>query len=175
MTKECTEVFIHYREIARLLWNLGFWPNPELREWDCIALYEEAISRLFEGMVLRSFRNRSAIENRAYPGSALNFGVKVTAGNAEFLVNKNPPGDPARIWGSPTLKLNPDRQELRFMSFFDWDQRAPREMRLLEVRIERMDDHPELVGRHGLIELDKCSISLVECESPMSSIEPEET
>ena len=37
---------------TRLVWNLGFWPDPELREVACVLAYEEAMARLFEGMVL---------------------------------------------------------------------------------------------------------------------------
>ena len=54
MKQECTELFLRYREIARMIWNLGFWPNAELREWDARELYLEAMARLFEGMILLS-------------------------------------------------------------------------------------------------------------------------
>lgn len=50
--KECTDLFYRYRESARHLWNVGFWPYPELRGWDSVALYEEALTRLFEALVL---------------------------------------------------------------------------------------------------------------------------
>ena len=52
MREDCTQLFLRYREIARLVWNLGFWPDPELRAIACGLAYEDAMARLFEGMVL---------------------------------------------------------------------------------------------------------------------------
>jgi len=30
MRRDCTAQFLHYREICRLVWNLGFFGNPNL-------------------------------------------------------------------------------------------------------------------------------------------------
>jgi hypothetical protein len=162
MTKrDCTQLFIQYREIARVVWNLGFWPNPALREWDAVELYQDLLSGLFEGMVLVPLGYRGRSEEVAHPGKIMNFRVEIASPNARLLVDKHSPEEPGRIWGHPILTLLPGRQELRFIAFFDWDQRAPREMRFLEVVIEHIDERPDLVGRHALIEFDQCSIWLV--------------
>jgi hypothetical protein len=47
MKTDCTELFFRYREIARLVWNLGFWVEPKLRQWDALQLYRELSARLF--------------------------------------------------------------------------------------------------------------------------------
>jgi hypothetical protein len=46
LTEDCTQLFRQYREIARLVWNLGFWPDPELRAVACVLSYEDAIARI---------------------------------------------------------------------------------------------------------------------------------
>jgi hypothetical protein len=161
MKKECTNLFLHYREVARLVWNLGLWPNPALREWDCVELYEEAMSRLFEAMILMALGFQGRIEDKYSPGKTEDFRVEIASPEAELLVNKNPQNDPGKIWGVPIMRLKPGQQQLRFIAFFDWYKLAPRDFQLLEVLIERMDAQPELVGRHGLVRLADCSISLI--------------
>lgn len=58
MKHECTELFLKYRDMARMIWNIGFWPNGDLRGGNCFVLgdyvsaFDEAMARLYEGMVL---------------------------------------------------------------------------------------------------------------------------
>ena len=162
MKTECTELFIHYREIARLVWNLGFYAKPELREWACERAYDEAMARLFEGMILRPLGYEGHVELTFSPGKVVAFSVVANSSEVQLLVNKNPPGEPGRLWGNPIVTLGKESYHLKFIAFFDWYQLATRDFRLLEVLIERLDGRPELVGRHALIELTACSIWLSE-------------
>ena len=41
MRRDVTELFLRYREITRLIWNLGYWPIIELREWDTVECFEK--------------------------------------------------------------------------------------------------------------------------------------
>ena len=159
--RECTELFLRYRELARLVWNLGLWPVPELREWDCTERYEEAMARRFKAVVLLAQGYQGRIEDPFHPGKSVELRVEVREPGADAQVDKNLPSDGCHIWGSPRIRLQPGQQQLRFVALFDWDQLAPRDCRLLEVLIERLDDHPELVGHHALVELSRCSIWLV--------------
>jgi len=159
MKEDCTELFLRYREIARLVWNLGFWPDPELRAVPCLFAYDEAMARLFEGMVLL----RLGYEDRAtsWPGG-LGEPVKFTAtprtAGTELWVDPNPTVGPSHSWGDPILRLGLGSAEFRFVSLFDWDKLAPRNYRWLQVLIERLDERPEFVGHSALVEFDKCSI-----------------
>jgi hypothetical protein len=163
MKEDCTELFLRYREIARLVWNLGFWPDPHLRDVDFVLAYEEAMARLFEGMVLMRLGYGERVQE--YPqglGKPINFLVTVDTRGANLQVDKYEPGGPGHAWG-PVVWLNPAHPyQLKFMAFFDWDQLAPRDYRVLEVLIERLDEYPDLVGRLAHIELEKCSIWLDE-------------
>jgi len=160
MKQECTDLFFRYREIARLIWNLGFWPNSELRDWDSVEIYREATARLFEGLVLLALDRKERVKDKYYPGKAANFLVLAKGPDVKLQVDKHPPGNPVHVWGQPVLRLGPDSSQLKFLSFFDWDNLAPRNFQLLEVLIQRLDDNPSLVGHHALIELEKCSIWL---------------
>ncbi len=158
---ECTDLFLRYREISRLVWNLGFWPYPECREWASERAYDSGIARLFEGMILRPLGCAARIEETFQPGVAAEFTVETTTPDAELLVDKHLPDEPGRLWGNPVIRLRESNYQLKFIAFFDWYQLAPRDFRLLEVLIQRLDDRPDLVGHHALLEMDRCSIFLL--------------
>ncbi len=163
MKVDSTQLFLHYREIARLVWNLGFLPNPKLREWDTLELYKEALARLFEGMVLHALGYQGRIDNANSPGELAYFQVE-PKGDTELRVDRNGPEDPCHIWGDPVVRLSSESRpsRLRFVRFFDWNLLGVRDFCLLEVIIDRLDRRPELAGRHALIELQGCSVWLVD-------------
>jgi hypothetical protein len=162
-TEDCTPLFLRYREIARLIWNLGFWPDPELREVACVLSYENAVARLFEGMVLLRLGYDDRLTEWPHgEGKPVNFAVTIKAPGAQLDVDQNLANASSHAWEDPVLQVAPDACRLRFMGFFDWGQLAPREYRWLRVLIEQFDERPELVGHLALVEFDKCSIWLAE-------------
>lgn len=168
MKQECTELFLHYREVARLVWNLGFRHNPKLREWDCVDLYREAMARLFEGMILLALGYQGRMENKDSPGEIADFHVTAKNPEVQLWVDKNRPEDPGHLWGHPVVHLSSERQfhRLKFVRFFDWDLLGSRDFRFLEVLIGRLDERPDLVGHHALVEVADCLIWLVHNENP---------
>jgi hypothetical protein len=109
-------------------------------------------------MVLRplGFDERVDITHR--PGDVVPFSVTANHRGVKLMVDLNRPEEPGRLWGNPTVVLEEQPIKLRFMAFFDWYQMSTRDFVLLKVLIEQFDGMPELVGRHGLIELSACSI-----------------
>jgi hypothetical protein len=166
LSEDCTQLFLQYREIARIVWNLGFWPDLELREVACVLAYEEAMARLFEGMVLLRLGYGDRVPDwPAGLGKPVKFAVTVrTPGSpsTQLDVDRGLPNAGSHFWGDPVVQVEPDACQLRFMSFFDWNQLAPRDYRWLQVLIERFDERPELVGHLALVEFDKCTIWLSE-------------
>jgi hypothetical protein len=162
--QECTELFLHYREIARLIWNLGFRSNPKLGDWNSIDAYRNVIARLFEGMILPALGYQGRIEHDDSPGELADFRVKPKRGEMEMLVDKNLPGDPDHIWGHPVMRLGSGSEsyQLKFMRFLDWDELGIRDFKFLEVLIQRLDEKPDLVGHHALLEVEYCSIWFVD-------------
>jgi hypothetical protein len=121
--------------------------NPELREWACVGAFEEAMARLFEGMVLMPLGCDARV--KGWPqglGEVVSFSVVAVSSRTELLVDRNPDSNgPGHVWGDPVIPLDSADHQPRFVRFFDWYQRAPRDFRLLEVLIERLDQRPELV------------------------------
>lgn len=163
MRQDCTELFILYREIARLVWNLGFWPNPKLREWDAVEIYREVAARLFEGMILLALGYQGRVEDTDTPGEVADFQVTAKQPEVQLLVDKNRPENSTHFWGDPVVCLSSEARsyQLQFVRFFDWDKLAPRDFRFLEVQIRRLDGKADLVGHHALVELEGCSIWLI--------------
>ena len=114
--------------------------------------------RLYEGMILRPLGFEEQIVGTGCPGKAVDFWVTPNVPDVELLVDRNRPDEPGRLWGSPIIRLTSESYRLRFIAFFDRFQLDPRDFRLLEVSIAQMDERPELVGRHALVELASCSI-----------------
>jgi hypothetical protein len=172
MREDCTQLFLRYREVARLVWNLGFWPDPELREVACVFAYEEAMARLYEGMVLVRLGYGGRV--LAWPhglGAPVKLSVTINNADTELHVDRYPADGGIHEWGSPVLRLGLGSGDFRFMSFFDWNQLASRDFRWLTVLIERLDERPDLVGQLALIEFDKCSIWLAEEDQQDEAVE----
>lgn len=159
MKVECTISFAHYREVVRSLWNLGFYTKPELRNWNCERSYDEAVARLFEGMILRPLGISERVDPTFAPGLTAYFAVETVAGN-RLLVNRNSPDEPGGIWGHPILEAGQARWRLRFMGFVDWDVLGMRDFQYIRVLVEEIEGRPDLAGRHALIESGVCSIWL---------------
>ncbi len=172
MKTECTELFFQYREIMRLIWNLGFWPNNSLREWDSLELYREAGDRLFEAMVLLALGFQGRIEPNETQGDVAKFVVRPKFGEVELQVDKYQPKDAGHVWGFPVMRMSSDSDayEVAFVRFFDWDELAHRDFKFIEVNIDRMDERPDLVGHHALVEMEFCSIWLIHQEGQNSSV-----
>lgn len=158
MKKDCTHVFLHFRELARLVWNLGVWPNPVLRAGDCAELYDQAMARLFGAIVLLALDLPGHVNDIYRPGLSGNFIVEPRRPGVQLWVDRHPPDEPGRLWGRPIVPINPGEQRLTFLAFFDWNQLAQREFEFIEVTISQMDAHPEWVGHHGLVRVDCCSV-----------------
>jgi hypothetical protein len=157
MREECTDAFRHYREIARTIWNLGFCAKPDLLQLDCAIAYREVTARLFEAMILIPLRFDGRVENALCPGEAEHFSVVADTKLTPLMIDQNLPGNGVHIWELPK-PIGSQPYALRFIAFFDWFELEQRDLRLLKVEIERMDERPELVGRHALIELSHCTV-----------------
>lgn len=111
MRQDVTDLFLRYREIARLVWNLGFWPDPQLRAVACLLAYNEAMARLFEGMVLLELGYDERVQS--WPqglGEPVKFNVNARSPYAELWVDCNPPGGASHAWGDPILRPVPGSQ-----------------------------------------------------------------
>jgi len=62
-------------------------------------------------------------------------------------------------WDFP-IKNIPTETECLFICFFDFDQLDYRDNRYVRVEIKKCKSHPEVIGKHALIETQYVSYSL---------------
>jgi hypothetical protein len=171
MKEDCTPLFLRYRDVARFLWNAVFAPDPKLTETASILAFNDATARLFEAMILRPLGYDDMVQ--AWPhglGAPVKFEVTLPpqpadASSETILIGKSQ-ADVHHIWTEVIVNFSPGTYQLRFMGFFDWDVAAHREYRFLRVFIERLDQRSDFMGRHALIEVNRCSIWLSEEDEP---------
>lgn len=156
MTKDVTRELLRYREVARMVWNVGYYPNARLRSWYAVESYDRCMQLLFDSMILSLLADQTSTDH-SHPGDQrFPILVKPQYPRVEIRVNQNEEMNPLKVWGRPTLLLEQDSQELRFVRFFDWDLLGVRDLALAEVEIVSIATHPDLAGRHGLIQVASC-------------------
>jgi len=166
MMEDCTELFLHYREICRLVWNIGFCGGPRLRKVDADDEIAFSIVQaiLFESLVLSPLGFYRQVEE--YPqglGKPVRFIVKVTHPGGTILeIDENLPSEHKGVFVEKGRLLPSQPHQLRFMEFSDWRVTAHREFDLMGVLVERLDHLPEAVGHNAYVETIKCSVWLDE-------------
>lgn len=156
MTKDITREILIYREIARMVWNVGYFPNSRLRSWYAVESYDRCMHLLFESMILSLLADPTSNDHSLLGDLRRPIVVKPQYPQVEIRVNQNEESNPSKVWGRPTLLLSTNRHELRFVRFFDWDLLGVRDLALAEVEIVSIATHPDLSGRHGLIPVTSC-------------------
>ncbi len=159
MRTECTDLLLKYRDMARVIWNSAFWPNADLRDGDLFVVgeytgaFDEAVARLYEGMVLLPLGHARRVLEMNCPGKAVPLSIEVTSPSVECLIDEDLPGEPCHRWSRADLSLQEGAYNFEFRQFFDWDQLGHRDFRFIQVLIRRMD----AVGHHALIAASECS------------------
>ena len=164
MRTECTDLLLKYRDMARMIWNSAFWPNADLREGDMFLVgeytgaFDEAVARLYEGLVLLPLGHVCRVQDMNCPGKAVPLSIEVTSPSVECLIDENLPEEPYHRWGRAELSLQDGSYDFEFRRFFDWDQLGHRDFRFMLVLILRMDAKPDAIGHHALIPASECSV-----------------
>ena len=112
-------------------------------------------------MVLMALGYSGRIENKYRPGEIMDFTVIASGLVVKLSADRVLPSGASHVWDQEVW-LGSKPYQLKFMNFFDWEDRAPHDLRLLEVLIVRLDERPDLVGHHALIELSGCSVWLAD-------------
>jgi hypothetical protein len=50
--KDISSIFDHYRNSARTIWNIAFWPDADFRNWDSVEQFDEIQKILCSELVL---------------------------------------------------------------------------------------------------------------------------
>lgn len=100
MTPECTSLFFRYRDVMRAVWNLGFFPYPDILTWESERAFDEAGARLYEGMILRPLGLNGRVAMTFNPGFVATFSVRANHPSTTLLVDGELPDGPTHVWGS---------------------------------------------------------------------------
>lgn len=151
---DVTRVFQNYRISARSIWNLFFWPDPDLANWDTRDLFENIKERLFEALILAKLsldkgEARFAVVPRARDGVPAH-------------IQQTRDDDRNRYWDHPVTVLKPSEVELEFLDYFDWDLIGCLDFKYVRTRIKASQTHSDLVGREALLDAEHVDIFLEE-------------
>ena len=116
--------------------------NPDA--WELEERHREVQAILFEKMVLEAADLPSISYGFAHPN------IRVEPKGAWASANLNREID-SGYWDYPLDKITQDAQMV-FLSFSDWDQFDFRDNRFVRVKVIECKSHPEIVGKHALIE-----------------------
>ena len=148
--RDVSDIFDHYREAARAIWNTGFWPLPELRDWDSIDRFDQIQRILFDSLILVRIDKDWPIESIFR--TPIPF-LRVVPRHHVPIMIQNPRSDrQTGYWDHPVNQIDPDDAELHFIAYFDWDQMDYVDLRYYRAEIAKFEAHSELVGREVLID-----------------------
>jgi hypothetical protein len=149
--QDVTEIFDHFREAARSVWNTAFRPVPELRSWDAQGRFEIVKERLFEALVLLRTGDYGCCEDLSKAPRPAFCVVPDLSDTLPILIHKPREGDRNRYWDDPVTSVRRGEVELRFLDYFDWDILDYVDFEYYRVRVEAFPAQPHLVGREALV------------------------
>ena len=143
-----SEALNSFRLASRELFNGYFRVATEPYDnggWSLLENYCSVEEVLFEQMIGPTCES----ELRAYGQPQAAIRVSLLAGDfAPIMVNREVNSG---YWDNPICEVKREAV-MSFVRFFDWDQLAIHDNRYVEVVIEAWLQHPELQGKHALIE-----------------------
>lgn len=158
--KDVSSVFDHYRSNARAIWNMAFWPDGELRNWDSIDRFHEIEKLLFDALVMAKLdREWPQCDLFVNPIPFFQIAPSIAHGTP-IMIQKSRPGAPTGYWDDPVNLIKPKEAELQFIAYFDWNHMDYVDLQYYRVKIAGFDAHPELVGREALVGRQHATIQL---------------
>jgi hypothetical protein len=157
--KDVSGVFDHYRISARSIWNMAFWPDADLRNWDSAEQFDEIQRILFRELVLEKLDRDWPLRD-IFETPITFFHVVPRSKDVPIMIQNPRPGVPRGYWDHPVKGVSPGEAEMHFLGYFDWNRMDYADFRYYHVTIARFDAHAELVGREALIERMNADIYL---------------
>src|SRR5271154_424706 len=102
-TKDVTAIFDNYRMAARSLWNTGFWPDTELRNWDSVERFHAIARLLFDALVLAKLDKDFPLEIIFKEPIAF-FRVVASASSVPIIIARAAPQN--NIWDDPVDRIS---------------------------------------------------------------------
>jgi len=157
---EITEEVALYREAARHLWNSAF--HTTQPDWDTRDSFSRVATELFTALVLEPIRytkHRLPRMSEAEPAHFRHIAVVAHTNDVPIMVNRS--SESSGYWDDPVTRVRRDEAELRFVTFFDWNELGQRDFKFVLVRIVGWPAHPQLVDRYALLEFQYVQLYLL--------------
>lgn len=148
---EITSLMQHYRIVARSVWNLGFWSQPELRDFDRRDQFEQIKKLLYKALVSARLEEGHCCDLAALPDHICEV-VPLEPGPIPIMIHRPREGDRNWYWDDPVCQVKASDVRLHFLDYFDWDQMNYLDFQYYRVRIAAFASNPHLIGREALLE-----------------------
>jgi len=149
--RDVTELMDHYREVARTLWNTGFWVDPKLQTWNAWDQFEQIKMLLYKAFVVARLEGGHCCDLTTLPAPV--FSVVPSAPEyIPIMIQKPRDGDRNCYWDDPVHQVKASEAQFHFIDYFDWNKMARADLQYYRVRIVAFPTQPHLVGREALIE-----------------------
>jgi len=149
----------HYRIVARSIWNVGFWSQPDLRNWDSWDEFQEINKLLFNALVIPpSELTEGSAVTETDPFAALL--IVPSSPTVPIMIHRPREGDRNNYWDDPVREVTATDAELHFLDYFDWDLMNYIDFQYYRVRIAKFASQPHLVGRDALLEHHQAKVFL---------------
>ena len=149
--RDITNLFDHYRVVARSIWNTGFWSEPELQDWDSRDQFEQITRLLFKALVVARVEGGHCCDLNSLPPDHT-YHVVPFSDLVPISIERPRDGDRNHYRDDPVNKVKATDVELHFLDYFDWAEMAYIDLQYYRVRIAAFPSQPHLVGRVALIE-----------------------
>jgi hypothetical protein len=150
--REITNLFDHYRVVARSIWNTGFWSQPDLQDWDSRDRFDQIKTLLFKALVVARVEEGHCCDlDTLAPDHAFHV-VPLDPGPVPINIEQPRKGDANTYWDDPVKEIKATDAELHFIDYFDWDEMAYIDFQYYRVRIASFPLQAQLVGRNALLE-----------------------
>jgi hypothetical protein len=150
--REITNLFDHYRVVARSIWNTGFWSEPDLQDWDSRDQFQQIKRLLFKALVVARVEGGHCCDLNSLPPDHCYHVVPLEPGPVPISIERPREGDRNHYWDDPVKEVKAADAELHFLDYFDWDEMAYIDFQYYRVRIAAFPSQLHLVGRDALLE-----------------------
>lgn len=148
-----TELVQQYRLALQYIWNIHFWSDETYRTIESIRLFNEVKRPLFTTLVAKRLGPDLEAPLEVF-GAAYKIVPKATWKSfPPIRVDVGFKDRPGQCWEQLHGEFTTKEMALTLLDLFDWNELDWRNFSLYRVRIDKLEGHPDKVGREGLVDV----------------------
>jgi hypothetical protein len=153
MQTDVTDVVQRYRLALRDIWNSFIWPDERQRSWEAVYAFRDLKLPLFRAIVAGPLGIEDS--DRIF-GDGFTVGPSPSSGGCipDLRINLRVPSRPDEgVWQPLSGPFKADEIKATLLDLFDWSPLGYIDFRYFVVRLEALQNHPDRVGQHALIDV----------------------